>query len=117
METENKTHWKKNFDYRFLSGDELPGEITVEIERVTEEEVFNPSTNSKETALAVYFKKATKGIVLNKTNAKTLALITKSKYIEDWVGTNIILTSQMVSAFGQQVPAIRIKQDYSQVKV
>lgn len=103
------THWKKNFDYRFLSGDELNGEITVTIERVVNEEVFNPSSNSKETALALYFKGAKKGIVLNKTNAKTIAKVVGSPMIEEWVGKKIIIYPKAGKFFGEQMQVVRVK--------
>jgi hypothetical protein len=35
MTTETKTPWKKLFDYRFLSAEELPGEIKVKIKAET----------------------------------------------------------------------------------
>ena len=73
-----KTHWKKHFDYRFLSGDELDGETVVTISKVSEEETFNPSSNSKEKVLAIYFEKAKKGVILNKTNAKAIAKVVNS---------------------------------------
>lgn len=104
-----KTHWKKNFDYRFLSGDEIPGEITVEIERVTKEETFNPSSNSKEDVLAVYFKGAKKGIILNKTNAKAIAKVAGTPYQEDWIGTKIIIYPKDGKFFGEQMKVVRVK--------
>ena len=107
--SETKTHWKKNFDYRFLSGDELKGEVTVTIERVTTEEVFNPSTNSKEKALAVYFIGAKKGIVLNKTNAKAIAKVVGSPYQEDWIGKKIIIFPKQGRFFGEEMKVVRVK--------
>lgn len=106
---QNKTHWKKHFDYRFLSGDELDGEITVTISRVVDEEVFNPSSNSKEKALAIYFEKAKKGIVLNKTNAKTIAKVVGSPYKEDWIGKKIIIYPKQGKFFGETMKVVRVK--------
>lgn len=102
-------HWKKHFDYRFLSGDELTGEITVKIDRVVDEEVFNPSSNSKENALAVYFVGAKKGIVLNKTNAKTIAKVVGSPKTEDWIGKQIIIYPKDGKFFGEQMQVVRVK--------
>ncbi len=107
--SEKKTHWKKNFDYRFLSGDELKQETTVTIERVVLEEVFNPSTNSKENALAVYFVGAKKGIVLNKTNAKAIAKVVGTPYQEDWIGKKIIIYAKEGRFFGENMKVVRIK--------
>jgi hypothetical protein len=115
MTTETKTPWKKLFDYRFLSAEELPGEIKVKIKAIEQDEAFNGKT--KEAVTVLKFEGAKKGMILNKTNAKQLAVIAKSPYIEDWIGKEIILTSQTVSAFGQQVPAIRIKANLSNITV
>ena len=115
METKQKTPWKKLFDYRFLSAEELSGETTVTIKEITTDEAFNGK--SKETVHVLKFEGAKKGMILNKTNAKTLASIAKSPYIEDWIGLKIVLTSANVQAFGQTVPALRIKQDLSKIKV
>ena len=107
--TTEKTHWRKNFDYRFLSGEELPGEIIVTIERVTTEEAFNPSSNSKEQVLAVYFKGAKKGIVLNKTNAKAITKVVGSPYQEDWIGEKIIIYPKSGKFFGEAMQVVRVK--------
>jgi len=115
MEQSKKTPWKKLFDYRFVSAEELTGDTPVTIKAIEQDQAFNGKTEEPVTVLK--FEEAKKGMVLNKTNAKTLARITKSPFVEDWIGVKIILTSKMVSAFGQEVPAIRIKEDYSKVKV
>lgn len=111
METEKKTPWKKLFDYRFISAEELTGDTTVTISAIEQDEAFNGHT--KEPVTVLKFNGAKKGMVLNKTNAKVLARISKSQYVEDWIGIKIILYSKNVQAFGEEVPAIRIKQDFS----
>lgn len=105
----NKTHWKKNYDYRFLSGDEIEKELTVTISKVSDEEVFNPSSNSKEKAVAAYFKGAKKGIIINKTNAKTISKVVGSVYVEDWVGKKIIIYPKKGRFFGEEMTVIRVK--------
>lgn len=107
--TNQKTHWKKNFDYRFLSGDELQGETIVEISKVSEEETFNPSSNSKEKVLAVYFKGAKKSVILNKTNAKSIAKVIGSPYQEDWIGKKIIIFPKEGNFFGERMRVVRVK--------
>ena len=107
--SDQKTHWKKNFDYRFLSGDELKGEVVVTIERIVTEEVFNPSSNSKEKALAVYFVGKKKGVVLNKTNAKAIVKVTGSPYQEDWIGKKIIIYPKSGKFFGEEMQVVRVK--------
>lgn len=105
----SKTPWKKNFDYRFLSGDELEKETIVTIERTATEETFNPSSNSKEKVLAIYFKGAKKGVILNKTNSKAIAKVTGSIYVEDWVGKKIIIYPKRGRFFGEEMNVVRVK--------
>jgi len=107
-----KTHWKKHFDYRFLSGEELDGkEIKVKIIKVTTEQAFNGK--EKEDVPVLHFEGKDKGVVLNRTNAKTISQVLGSPFVEDWIGKEITLYSTEVQAFGQTVPAIRVKRTAS----
>jgi hypothetical protein len=56
----------------------------------------------------VYFDETDKGLVLNKTNSRTIS----DEYgleTDDWVGRQIALYEKMVEFSGKEVPAIRIK--------
>ena len=107
-----KTHWKKHFDYRFLSGEELDDkEITVKISKITTEEAFNGK--EKENVPVLHFEGKDKGVVLNKTNAKVISQVLGSPFIEEWIGKEITLYATEVQAFGQTVPAIRVKRTAS----
>ena len=108
-------NWKKHYDYRFLSAEELTRDVTVRIEKVVQEEAFNG--REKEAVVVLMFAGKDKGVICNKTNAKTISKIAGSPNFEDWKGVDITLTTQTVSAFGQQVQAIRVKQDISGIKV
>jgi len=114
MET-SKTHWKKSFDYRFISAEELPKDMAVTIEAIEQDEAFNG--REKEKVTVIKFKGAKKGMILNKTNAKKISEVLSSPFIEDWIGKEITLTTAKVSAFGSTVDAIRIKANYKNVKV
>ena len=50
-----------------------------------------------------------KPFILNKTNAKTIATILGTPYIEDWIGKQIQLYVAKVKAFGQTVDALRVR--------
>ena len=106
METP-KTHWKKHFDYRFVSAEELTKETTLTIKGIEQDEAFNGKT--KETVTVLKFEGALKSMVLNKTNAKAISTTLKSPFTEDWIGKQITIYPTTVSAFGQQVEAIRVK--------
>jgi hypothetical protein len=111
----DKTHWKKHFDYRFISAEELEKNTVVTIEDIINDEAFNG--REKETVTVLKFKGARKGMILNKTNAKTISQVLKSPYVEDWLGKQITLTVRDVSAFGTTTKAIRVLNDYKEVKI
>jgi hypothetical protein len=103
------THWKKNFDYKFLGSYELEDgkEKTLTIARTGREDVM--STNgTKQNCFVAYFKESKKPMVLNKTNCKSIESI-YGPTIEDWVNKRITIVSRRVSAFGTEVDALRIK--------
>ena len=47
-------------------------------------------------------------MVCNSTNAKQIAKLAGTPFIEEWAGKQIILTVQKVKAFGEQHDAIRV---------
>ena len=115
---ETKTHWKKHFDYRFVSAEELKGETTLTIKNVIQDEAFSGKYEKDkdgkripimEPVTVLKFENAEKGMVLNKTNAKAISTTLKSPFLEDWVGKQITIYPTKVSAFGQEVDAIRVK--------
>ena len=60
------------FPSRWLSGHDLNGKpVTVTIKAVTMEEMYSP--RGEETKPVVWFEKASKGLILNKTNAMAIA--------------------------------------------
>lgn len=107
-----KTHWKKlnNPDYigayELMVGDD-PIELTVEIVSVTNETVTG--LNNRRDECIVARLKGQKPMILNATNAKMIAKIADSPYIEDWAGVKITLYVAKVKAFGETVDALRVK--------
>lgn len=106
---DKKTHWKKLFDYRYLSAEELQKDVVLTIKEIKrDEEMFNQADQSMVKKPVVYFKETTKGVVLNPTNAKGISKALGTAYQEDWVGKKVKLYPAMVRAFGENVLAIRI---------
>jgi len=103
------THWKKNFDYRFTGAYELqPGEKrTVKIKKTGIEKVKDMQGKEADCFVAYFFGENQKPMVLNKTNCKTIEKL-YGPDIEQWVGKEIIITSQKVKAFGDVVDALRV---------
>ena len=110
MKKELTGSWKKNFDYRFISGEDLlEKDVTLTIKAVGIDEAFNG--HSKEDVVVVSFDETEKLMVLNKTNAKFITKRTGTVNVEEWKGFKIRLTCETVSAFGQQVLAVRVVND------
>lgn len=103
------THWKQNFDYKFIGAYELqPGEEkTLTISKTGREEVANTS-GTKTLCFVAYFSESSKPMVLNKTNCKTISRL-YGPLIENWIGRRIIIKSEQVKAFGETVDALRVK--------
>lgn len=104
-----KTHWKKltNPDYFGAYSLQQGEERVVEILSVSREQVTG--ADGKKDECTVAFLKGEKPLILNKTNCKTISKVLKTPFIEEWVGTKIILYSEPVKAFGEVVDAIRVK--------
>lgn len=60
--------------------------------------------------LVVYFKGTEKSLVLNKTNANSIAVVTGSEDTDDWTGKKITLYPMKTEYQGKRVPAIRIEE-------
>jgi hypothetical protein len=115
MENE-KTHWKKHFNYNYLGSYSLADgkEVTLTMAG-TKKELITGNMGKKEEAFVCYFKEKAdwiKPMILNKTNCKIIAKLYNSPYIEDWVGKQITVFIQKgVQAFGETVDALRIKKE------
>lgn len=114
MSTEQKpapvTHWKKLTNPNYVGAHDLqPGqELTVTIESVSTEMVKGADGKSS-SCIVARFKGATKPMILNKTNCKIIARVLGTPYIEQWGGNKIIIYAAKVNAFGEEVEALRVK--------
>ena len=109
----SKTHWKKlnNPDY-LGSWDFQPGEEKIlTIKEVKRESVYNPSSSGKEECTVAHFVENTKPLILNVTNAKMIAKVWGTPFIEDWANRKIIVKVKKISAFGEMVDAVRVSSD------
>lgn len=105
-----KTHWKKEFNYDYMGSYSLPDgkDITLTI-RETKRETVTGTNGKKEDCFVCYFKESDKPMILNRTNCKTISKIYGTPFIEDWPGHRVILGIDNVSAFGESVEALRIR--------
>lgn len=113
MTQEKQTHWKKLTDPNYIgSHDFLPEQVLeVEIESIEKQniELFNGRKLESKDCILARFKGAKKPMILNKENMKLITKVLGTPYIEQWVGQKILLHVVNVSAFGEIVPAVRVK--------
>lgn len=107
---ENKvTHWKKLTNPNYIGAEILQPnqELKVTIEKVLKEQV--KTADGVQECIVAYFKGGQKGMILNKTNCKIIAIVLDTPYIENWIGQSIIIYAAKVKAFGSMVEALRVK--------
>jgi hypothetical protein len=94
------------FPSNYLKASDLNGSaVPVTIDHVA----IEPVGREKEARPVIYFVGKSKGVVLNKTNARKIVEIAGSDDTEDWAGVQIVLFSAMVEFQGDTVESIRVK--------
>lgn len=113
--TQNQQHPTREPQLQgFLSADDIGygheggNVISATIERIAEPGTVKDATGKVVDREVVYFKKATKALVLNSTNTRILRL-TYGRDKAEWIGKPIQLTVRFVNAFGERdIPTIRV---------
>lgn len=125
MSTE-KTHWKKNLDPRYISGEDLKAglkglapEMVVTIANMQDAPTFDQSNQKEVSKTALWLNDAQgnriyKPVILNVTNAKFLSKEFGSDFIEDWYGKPVVLFAQPDRRFGH---VARFKKYYPPAQV
>ncbi len=95
------------FPSKYLKAGDLPEEGSQQftIEAVRMEDIGK----EKESKPVIYFAGDSKGLVCNKTNARTIAKALGSEDFDDWIGKSIHLWRAEVEFQGEMVEAIRVK--------
>ena len=88
----------------FAEGEEK--ELT--IARLTIEEM-TARDQTKEQKPVLHFKDFDKSIVVNATNWKRIVTVTGQEDSDNWTGKKVTLYTEIVDAFGEMKPAIRVK--------
>lgn len=98
-----KTHWKKNNDSRYISGEDLRAslkglkpEMHVVIDRFEDSKTFDQKTQEDVVKTGFWLKDLNgnavyKPVILNNTNAKFCVKEFGSEYLEDWIGKPLTL--------------------------
>lgn len=108
--SENKTHWKTQFNYDYLGTYSLPDgkDIVLTIQRAIKQDVIG-NDGKKEQLLVCHFKENVKPMIINRTNCKTITKVIGSPYLEDWTDKLIQVGAVSVKAFGDVVDALRVR--------
>ena len=93
---------------RYLTGDDLDDEVVVIIDRVVLEPFRDPRTRVETRKPVMYFQRAKRGLIINRTNWRAIADLYGDES-DDWTGKRITLVSMMVDAYGKQTRAVRVK--------
>lgn len=95
------------FPSKYLKAGDLPeeGSQRFTIEKIEIEEIGK----DKDKKPVIFFDEIHKGLVCNKTNARTIAKVLGSEDFEDWTGKQISLYRAEVEFQGEMVEAIRVK--------
>jgi hypothetical protein len=98
----------ERFPSRWLKAEDLPPEgKRVVIEDVKQETVG--SGKNAETKSVIYFKNATKQLVLNSINDRAIGDLAGSDDDEDWVGLAIVVFPTTTMFGSDTVPCIRVR--------
>lgn len=96
----------QSFPSKYLKASDIgDAQPVVQIARVTVEAVGR----EQEQKPIVYFVGKSKGVVLNKTNARAIAQIAGSNETDDWTGIAVQLYVAQVEFSGESMEAIRIR--------
>lgn len=105
------THFKKLQNPDFIGSYALePGKDMILTIKSCGLETITGNAGKREEAMVIHFAENVKPMICNVTNAKTIAKIHKTPYIEEWSGLKIQLYSKRVNAFGEEVDALRIRE-------
>lgn len=109
--SDEKTHWKKNFNYDYMGSYSLEdGNDVIVTIRETKKQLVKGTGGKEQECFVCYFTDSPKPMILNRTNCKIISKLYGSPYIEDWAGLKIQLYSAKVDAFGEKgVDALRIR--------
>lgn len=112
MET-TKTHWRKNLDPRYVSGEDLKNslhglrpEMVVCVHEMKDAPTFDQSQQKEVTKTSLWLMDLStkqviyKPVILNVSNAKFFAKEFGSDFIEDWYGKPCVLFAMPDKRFG-----------------
>jgi len=111
------THWKKlrNPDYLGAYALQPNEELILTIKKAGVETILGVE-GKKEDELVIHFTEDYKPMIVNATNAKTIAKVHKTPYVEQWIGKQIQIYARRIRAFGEDMEALRVRDFIPQTK-
>lgn len=95
--------------FKYIAGDMLVDRpVTLTIDRVGVEEIVTPTTGEVTEKPILFFKESKRPLILNKTNAATLAKAF-GRETDQWMGKAVELFAKPVKAFGEMHNATRVR--------
>ena len=102
------TNFHDAFPSKYLKAEDFPTPQAVEIDAVDLEDLgFGQHQERK---LVVHFVDLTKGLVLNRINAETIAEISGTEEYDQWPGQVVVLYQTKTEFQGKRVPCIRVRE-------
>ncbi len=96
------------FPSKYLKGSELKGPVTVTIARIVKESIYRPG-EGKVDGWVLYCEKASRGVVLSKALAMSIAAALNDTETDHWVGRQVVLYPQPMTVAGRNQVAIRAR--------
>ena len=98
------------FPSRYISGADLNGKVwTLAIREVMAEPMFDARAKKRVDKYVIYFERAHKGVILNRTMAEQIAAALGADEVTQWTGKKISLYAETVTAFGGQHVVVRFR--------
>jgi len=108
--TKEKTHWRTFHPSKYIgAADFKEGERKILTIAKAGREGVKDNKGAEDVCLVVHFKEDEKPLICNVTNSKAIDKVCSSPMIEDWAGVKIELYTTTVTAFGDQMEAVRVK--------
>lgn len=108
--SDKKYYRYQDYFKNFLGGWSFEGgDRTLTIKSYGEEQMFDRDSGGKKKALCLRFAEEELPMVLNVTNAETIAKVVGSDRMDDWIGRKVTVGQSKIKAFGKEAYAIRIR--------
>jgi len=98
------------FPSRYISGADLNGKTwTLSIRDVVGEPMYDARAKKRVQKWVIYFERAHKGVILNRTMAEQIAAALGEDEAGAWAGQKISLYAETVTAFGGEHVVVRFR--------